>query len=199
MKPFLSRSLLSILLFLLSYPLYAGEGKANMALVSDYILRGASASNNNSALQLGYEYDYNSAWSVGSWLSTVPSGYEYDLYARYGHEFGSWAYSTGVIYYGYTGAASAPAELNLAVSYYGLSLMASRGEGVTYDELHYEISFFDTALRLHYGSNGTDPDYAVYLMKEFGGIDVGVILATKIDSVSTLATDVYALSISKSF
>lgn len=201
MKNTLSRRILTAVLLLLPFSLYAGEGTANAALVSDYILRGETASNNKAAVQIGYEYDYNNALSVGAWLSTVPTGYEYDLYTRYGAEFGQWGYSLGVIYYGYTGTASAPAEVNLSLSYHGFSLMASRGEGVSYNEAVYEktVSDIGLGLRLHFGFDGTDPDYGLQLLKSFSSFDIALNYATKINTATTIATDVYAVSVSKAF
>lgn len=199
MKIRVYRSSIAILLFVAALPLSAGEEKANIALVSDYIFRGVSLSNNSAVLQGSYEYDYGNSITVGTWLSSLPDEEEYDLYARHSSGIGNFGYSAGFIYYGFTGATVVPAELNLALSLYGLSVMSSRGEGVSYNEAAFETGLSGVGIRLHYGFDGTDPDYSLRLSRDMGWADVELVYASKIDSFTTVATDIYALSISKDF
>ena len=44
---------------------------ANVALVSDYKFRGISQSNENPAIQGGFDYAFNNGFYVGTWGSTV--------------------------------------------------------------------------------------------------------------------------------
>ncbi|MDH5182389.1 MAG: TorF family putative porin [Gammaproteobacteria bacterium] len=199
MKNIVTRSSIIVLLLIAASPIYAGEGKANIALVSNYIFRGASVSNNRVVLQGGYEYDYGNSIVAGTWFSTLPSDTEYDIYARYSDDVGNFGYSAGFIYYGYTGSTVTPAEFNLALSYYGLSVVASSGKGVNYNEAAFETIVSDVTIRLHYGFDGSDENHGLRLGKQMGGMDVGLIYVSRMDSVSTLTTDVYALTIGKSF
>lgn len=199
MKSFVIRSSVAILSLIVALPLYAGEGKANISLVSDYIFRGDSLSNGSAVLQGGYEYDYGNAIAVGAWLSTLPSDTEYDIYARYSNDVGNFGYSAGLIYYGYTGTTVAPAEVNLALSYYGFSVISSSGEAVEYSEAAFEADISKVRIRLHYGFDGSDENHGLRLSKQMGGMDVGLTYASKTDSLSTITTDVYALTIGKSF
>ena len=201
MKSFAYRSTLAVLLLIAALPLYAGEGKANISLVSDYIFRGVSVSNGKSVLQGGYEYDYGYSIVTGIWASRLPDGSEYDIYAHYSGELGRFGYSTGVTYYHHTGVAVAavPAEFNLALSFAGFSIMSSASEVASYNEAAYKTKLSDIGIQLHYGSDGRDPDYSLRLLKSAGTVDVGLVYATKIDSGTSIANDVYSLFLSKDF
>lgn len=199
MNPLLLRSAIAVLLSALVFPLYAGEGKASISLASNYIFRGSSLSMNDFVMQGGYEYDYGTSLLAGVWFSTLPDDFEYDIYARYSDERGDLGYSAGFIYYGFTDSTVPPAELNLAVSYFGFSIMTSAGVGVNYTETAYETELSDIAIRLHYGTDGTDTDHSLIVSKQMGGMDIGLVYASKQDGISSISTDAYALTIGKDF
>lgn len=199
MKSFVYRSIMAALLLSAALPLQAGEGKANISLVSDYIFRGVSVSGGSTVLQGGYEYDYGNSIVVGVWSSTLPDKSEYDIYAHYSDEFGNFGYSTGFIYYSYTGPADLPAEFNLALSYYGFSIMNSSGEAGSYNEVAYQTEVKKLGIRLHYGSDGSNPDRSIQLLKKTGGMEVALVFASKLDSITSISTEAFALTLSKDF
>lgn len=82
---------------------------ANVALTSDYYVRGLSQNWHDPALQGGFDVEHSSGFYAGVWGSTVsPNTFpdaplEVDLYAGYGGEFGDSGvgYSVGLIGYLY--------------------------------------------------------------------------------------------------
>ncbi|MDH5359204.1 MAG: hypothetical protein OEX03_01515 [Gammaproteobacteria bacterium] len=193
------RGVIAALLAVMIFPLYAGEGKANFSMVSDYIFRGATASNNKFVVQGGYEYDYGNSLVSGAWISSLPGAYEYDIYARFDDSVDDFGYSAGIIYYGYTKLTPSSSEVNLAVSYKDFSIMSSTGENLVYNEATYDTTLSDIAIRLHYGHDGQDPDYSLRISKRMSGFDIGLVYASKLDTLTSISTDVYAFTIGKDF
>ena len=139
----------------------AAEGlTSNLSFKSDYVFRGISKTDENPAIQGGFDYEDPSGVHVGVWGSntdfdtTDDGSLELDLYAGYGDEIGKLSYDVGGIYYYYPGADS-DLELDFMEAYLALA----------YD--------FDTALLS--GGINISPEYfgdtgtAVYY---HGGIDV---------------------------
>ena len=87
------------------------EISGNVALVSDYIFRGISQTDNQMAIQGGFDYEHDSGLYIGTWASNVDSSFfdngrdpqiELDLYAGYSGSFGeSLGYDVGFIRYEY--------------------------------------------------------------------------------------------------
>ncbi|MFY0699697.1 MAG: hypothetical protein JXR04_02690 [Bermanella sp.] len=81
------------------------EVSFNAALVSDYVFRGFSFSDNGPALQGGADYSHESGAYVGTWLSTTDdgeeTGYEYDIYAGYWMETNGLEIDLGYTTYNY--------------------------------------------------------------------------------------------------
>ncbi|MGK0443099.1 MAG: hypothetical protein ACJA1U_000021 [Bermanella sp.] len=81
------------------------EVSFNAALVSDYVFRGFSFSDNGPALQGGADYSHDSGAYVGTWLSTTDdgeeTGYEYDIYAGYWMETNGLEVDLGYTTYNY--------------------------------------------------------------------------------------------------
>jgi len=81
------------------------EVSFNAALVTDYVFRGVSYSDNGPALQGGADYAHESGLYVGTWLSNVDSGadtdIEYDLYVGYGMEMNGLEIDLGYTTYNY--------------------------------------------------------------------------------------------------
>ena len=70
----------------LALPSQAGEWSANAAVTNNYIWRGLTQTENNSAVQGGIDYASDGGFYAGTWVSNVNYGpsdvysYEHDLY-----------------------------------------------------------------------------------------------------------------------
>ena len=79
---------------------------ANVTIASDYRFRGISQTENNFAIQGGFDLSHESGFYIGTWASNL-SGWgtfggantELDLYGGYGTEIGNFALDGGVIWY----------------------------------------------------------------------------------------------------
>jgi uncharacterized protein (TIGR02001 family) len=168
----------------ISAPALADGVSGNVSLVSDYVWRGVSQSNNNPTMQGGMDYE-KGAFSVGTWgSSTDTNGTEIDLYGAY--NFGPVA--VGAIYYYYPGGGSFT-EVNVGGDVGPVSLLASYATDVTgnpyYVEASYSHSFGKVSLDLHggYGESYVDTsgnavfDYSVGLSGSAGGVDLAAVYA----------------------
>ncbi len=141
-KSLLSMSLLAALPLLSSQALAEDSPiSANVALVSDYQYRGISQTNENMALQGGFDYAHESGFYAGTWGSNVSwlsdgnadvsSSLEIDVYGGYATEFAGVGVDVGLLQYLYPG--NYPAGYNSAdtlegyvgVSYGPVSLKVS--------------------------------------------------------------------------
>jgi uncharacterized protein (TIGR02001 family) len=81
------------------------EVSFNAGLVSDYVFRGFTYSDNGPALQGGADYSHDSGVYAGTWLSTTDDGtdtdIEYDLYAGYWMEVGELEVDLGYTTYSF--------------------------------------------------------------------------------------------------
>jgi uncharacterized protein (TIGR02001 family) len=70
----------------------AGELSGDVGVVSDYVFRGVSQSDEDPALQAGLSFTFESGFYVGTWASQVDFGteadFEVDLFAGYGFTIG---------------------------------------------------------------------------------------------------------------
>ncbi|MGP1274742.1 MAG: TorF family putative porin [Caulobacterales bacterium] len=84
------------------------EIEANVALVTDYRFRGISLSDNDIALQGGFDISSESGFYAGVWGSGIEpvggSELELDIYAGYGFEAGGVAFDIGALMYTYPGS-----------------------------------------------------------------------------------------------
>ncbi|MCB1591288.1 MAG: TorF family putative porin [Alphaproteobacteria bacterium] len=86
---------------------------ANVGFVTEYSFRGLAQSNENPAVQGGFDVNHTSGLYAGIWGSNVnfndgdEASVEVDLYAGYANDFRGLNYDLGVIYYAYPGADSA--------------------------------------------------------------------------------------------
>jgi uncharacterized protein (TIGR02001 family) len=91
------------------------EVSFNASLVTDYVFRGFSFSDEGPALQGGADYSHESGAYVGTWLSTVDDGIdtdiEYDLYAGYWMEVGGLEVDLGYTTYSFIDAGFDTAEV----------------------------------------------------------------------------------------
>ena len=148
----------------------------NLAFTSDYVWRGDSQNLNKFAVQGGFDVSHTSGLSAGIWASNVTVGtasLEVDVYANYGFKLGAIDASVGYIAYAYEGQSNANfEEANLALTYAGLTLKASKGIAgdLNTSDYYYEANYsYDIAavkglnLGLHYGIDraAKNDDYAV--------------------------------------
>jgi len=82
---------------------------ANVTFTSDYVYRGYSQTNENFAVQGGFDYAHDSGFYVGTWGSSIDwlskGGAEVDVYAGFGNTIGDtdFSYDVGVLQYFYPG------------------------------------------------------------------------------------------------
>ena len=84
----------------------AAEVSANIGVVSNYLFRGVTQTDDSAAVQGGLDYAHESGFYAGTWASTVDFGpdsanYELDLYAGYGGSIGDLGFDAGYVYYAY--------------------------------------------------------------------------------------------------
>jgi uncharacterized protein (TIGR02001 family) len=91
------------------------EISGNVSMASDYIFRGISQTDNQMAVQGGFDYEHDSGIYIGTWASNVDSSFfdngrdpqiELDLYAGYSGSVGDFGYDVGFIRYEYPSADS---------------------------------------------------------------------------------------------
>ena len=86
-----------------------GKFTGNVALVSDYMFGGISETNNNAAVQGGFDWDSGMGIGTSVFVSTINfrdnnlSTTEFNLSAHYGGTFGHFSYEGGVHYFWYPG------------------------------------------------------------------------------------------------
>jgi uncharacterized protein (TIGR02001 family) len=148
----------------------------NLAFTSDYVWRGLSQNAGKFAVQGGFDATHSSGLSAGIWASNVTlttASLEVDVYANYAFKLGAIDASVGYIAYAYEGQSSANfEEVNVALTYAGLTLKASKGIAgdLNTSDYYYEANYsYDVAaikglnLGLHYGTDraSKNDDYAV--------------------------------------
>jgi uncharacterized protein (TIGR02001 family) len=112
-----------MLTLIASHAIYAGFS-ANVALKSDYVSRGTTQTNNDPAIQGGFDYNADNGLYAGIWASNVSwagekSSIENDLYAGYAKELNkSWGLDVGAVEYLYP---NTPTNVDYTEIYAGLS------------------------------------------------------------------------------
>ena len=106
---------------------------ANVGLFSQYIFRGLSQTDEDPALQGGFDYAHSSGFYIGTWASNVSwlteaQGYssgsvEIDLYGGVSNEIGSSgvSYDVGLLQYFYPGSRAGATKADTLEAYMGLS------------------------------------------------------------------------------
>lgn len=101
---------------------------ANLALTSNYKFRGIDQTNNDPAIQGGFDYELDGFY-IGNWNSSVgftDAGIEMDFYGGYKGETGSISYDIGALHYAYPSLSDAKTtELYGAIGFGPLSLKYS--------------------------------------------------------------------------
>ena len=118
MNPF-AKTTLAVALASVAVTAGAEDISANVGLASDYMFRGVSQTDNQMALQGGFDWAHESGFYVGTWASNVDSDFfggatdpqlEVDLYGGYRGEMGAFSYDLGIAAYFYPGADNAAAD-----------------------------------------------------------------------------------------
>jgi len=79
------------------------EVSGNVGLTSNYIWRGMTQTDDDSAISGGLDYAHDSGFYLGTWASSLGGGsqYELDLYGGFGGAVGRMSYDVGLIQYMY--------------------------------------------------------------------------------------------------
>lgn len=105
----------------------ADDISANVGLLSDYMFRGVSQTDNQMAVQGGFDWAHESGIYVGTWASNVDSTFfggardpqiEADLYGGYRGSMDAFSYDLGVVGYFYPGADNSTADDYQTVEFY---------------------------------------------------------------------------------
>lgn len=173
----------------------APEISANVALTSDYKFRGISQSNEDIAIQGGFDLGFENGLYVGTWASSVDfdtngSGFDGSLELDY---YAGWAMETesgvgvdvGYLYYDYPGDEGAEGdyqELYGSVSFASVTLGLAYSDdyyGETGDFLYYYGDYSlglaeNLSLDFHIGFNDLDEDGGFLSNNEDSYIDYSI-------------------------
>jgi uncharacterized protein (TIGR02001 family) len=149
----------------------------NLSFVSDYQYRGISQTDEDMAIQGGFDYAHTSGFYAGVWGSNVEfvdANMELDVYGGYAGAAGDLGYNVGVLQYFYPDYNDGDTtEVYGGVTYKGFGLKASYSltdyfgapdsDGTIYWDASYGYTFANKmALGLHYGYTSAEnfDDYA---------------------------------------
>ena len=134
---------------------------ANISYVSQYLFRGIQQSNENMAIQGGFDVSHSSGLYLGTWSSNVlfadalgagttsSTSIETDIYGGFSKEIGNFAFDIGGIYYAYPDATSS-LDYNFAEAY--LSLSTDLGPISLSTGVNYSGEFYAKSGKAAYGS-----------------------------------------------
>jgi uncharacterized protein (TIGR02001 family) len=162
------------------------EISGNVAMASDYIFRGASQTDNQMALQGGFDYEHESGLYIGTWASNVDSSFfnsgssgskdpqlEVDLYGGYSGEAGAFGYDVGYLRYQYPGFSKANTneyyvsgsystgdygDISLSANYSDELQFIGSDQSAWYWKLGYDVTlpWYEIGLSAHFGVNTGD-------------------------------------------
>jgi uncharacterized protein (TIGR02001 family) len=148
------------------------EISGNVSLVSDYAFRGVSQTDEQIALQGGFDWAHDSGFYIGTWASNVDSSFfngsrdpqiELDIYAGYAGELANGiGYDVGVLRYEYPGSNwdSSPGEADTTEVYVSGSMA---GFTVSFNYTN-ELAFLESTESAYYLAAG----YEMSLPQDFG-------------------------------
>ncbi|MCP5240743.1 MAG: porin [Zoogloeaceae bacterium] len=228
-KSLVTLSVLAALPFVSAAPAMAQGSphsvSANVGFVSDYAYRGISQTNENMAIQGGFDYAHASGLYAGVWGSSIDwldkGGVEADVYGGYKAEMGDFGYDVGVLHYAYPGGeigGESPdtTEVYLGASWKFVSFKFSHAfsdlfgtpdsDGSQYYELgaSYDVGAGFTAAA-HFGrqkiKHGTSyNDWKIGISKEYAGFGFGLAyIDTDLDDSDDNVDERIVFSVSKSF
>ena len=202
----------------------AGEIEANVTLATDYVFRGFSQTNEDPAIQGGFDYGFDGGFYLGAWGSNVNFGEgvntstEIDLYGGYAFDVSETvSLDFGYIYFVYPGETSgfnySEFVASVSVSDFSFGVVFSPdyfGSDSTAFVLNADYSFSlaeNWGLDLHAGFTTTDEDdiaapgdsytdYSISLTTSGAGLDYALTFyGTDVDDND----EVLVFSISKAF
>ncbi|HMA98162.1 MAG TPA: TorF family putative porin [Wenzhouxiangella sp.] len=140
------------------------EVSANIGVVSNYFFRGFSETDGGAAVQGGLDYEADSGFYAGTWVSNVDFGdstsYEMDLYLGFGGDLAEGVgYDVGYIYYAYP---DAPGSADFGEIYGELSF-GLFAVGAAYTVNDSSASVLESGDMYYYASVGFDltEDYSL--------------------------------------
>ena len=121
------------------------EISANATLASDYVFRGISQTDNQLAIQGGFDYAWDNGFYVGTWASNVDPDFfngddngqdpqtEVDLYGGYSGEYNGVGYDFGYLRYEYPGFGLADTnEIYVSASYMGFGFSVNYSDELAF-------------------------------------------------------------------
>jgi len=154
-----------------------GEVTANVGFFTDYIFRGVSQTDQEPAVQGGFDWSHEAGPYVGVWGSNVDfddgdeAHIEIDYYGGYANSIDNFSYDVGVIYYSYPGA-----DDDLDFDYFEVAASVGYDLGVVSASVgfNYSPDFFggsDDAY-FYYGTLAVPLPYGFGLDGHFGHQDI---------------------------
>jgi uncharacterized protein (TIGR02001 family) len=132
------------------------EVSGNVALVTDYVFRGVSLSDNGPAVQGGFDWTSASeAFYAGVWGSSLSAGMELDVYAGWTPSTGPINWDLGAIGYFYPGADDDGAEFDYAELMAAGSVAATEQLNVGGAVFYAPENYGDTGDALYLEINGS--------------------------------------------
>lgn len=150
-KQFLSASLTAVMVIGISGTASAediGAGfdlSANVGLVSDYVWRGISYSDNDAAVQGGIDLKHSSGAYIGTWWSSL-NAWIYDGY--------DYASAEQDVYVGYNMNFSKEVAMDLRYTNY----IYSPADELNFDEIHVGVSAYGASAGIDYADNRSPGD-----------------------------------------
>ena len=185
------------------------EISANVTLASDYVFRGISQTDNQLAIQGGFDYEWDNGFYVGTWASNVDSDFfngagndpqtEVDLYAGYKGEYQGFGYDVGYLRYEYPGFGDADTnEVYVSGSYKWFTLSLNYSDELSFLPSNQSAWYMKTALE------HTLPWYEIGISTHVGhnfgdAFDLGAADFVKGDSGLTDAYTDWSIGLSKSW
>lgn len=172
---------LLVLSGLIAVPAFAADSPhtvtGNLSFVSDYQFRGVSQTDEDMAIQGGFDYAHASGFYAGVWGSNIewaPANMELDVYAGYAGSAGDLGYNVGLLQYVYPDFSDADTtEMYGGITYKGFGLKvsyslsdyfaAADSDGTVYWDASYTYTFANNlGLNLHYGYTSGEGDAIDY-------------------------------------
>jgi len=159
----------------------------NLTFATDYAFRGVSQTDEDAAIQGGFDYAHSSGFFVGTWGSNVEFGgsrLELDFYGGWAKTWGDWGVNVGAIHYEYPGfSAGNTDEIYAAGSWKWFQLKYSAtisdeyfgvvdSKGTGYAEVNFTYTLpSDFILGAHYGTTMYDGEAAPGTPNDDGDYD----------------------------
>ena len=201
------KKILALILALTATSAFA-DVSGGVTLASDYLFRGVSQTQGDSAVQWNLEAEKKGVYG-GTWGSTVDFGgdasIEYDFYGGYRWENDSVGVDVGIIQYNYNNQIDSVEEMYGVLSYKMVSFGYWRdmdNSDLDYKQVEVALPFVDFAdVSVRYGEFGNDSKYGqVNISKELrNGLSLTLEVIDDVDEAVLHDTSEVALSLGYSF